>query len=310
MEGLASVPPVRDIVARPLINISREEIEEFAKVNNIPFVVDKTNFSLKYKRNIVRNEILPLIREKFGKSVLNTIFRTVEIIREENDQIEKLAQKFFEEYVQKEDIYYVLNIEKTKNLPVFLQRRIIKMILEYFNSAISYDILKEIEKLVSLSSGKKKVYKNLIVEKQNDTLVFYRKAEESSFCFEISLDKEHQVFYKNFIFNIKVTDRIKNQKSIYIDARQIAENKIFLRTRRDGDFIYLQAGKKKLKEWFIDKKVPRRWRDSILLLAKGSEVIVIFDIYSNIVTINQKYKVKPDTKTFLEIQFVKMEGDG
>ncbi|ADQ07726.1 tRNA(Ile)-lysidine synthetase [Caldicellulosiruptor hydrothermalis 108] len=310
MEGLASVPPVRDIIARPLINVSREEIEEFAKVNNIPFVVDKTNFSLKYKRNIVRNEILPLIKEKFGESVLNTIFRTVEIIREESDQIEELAQKYFQECVQKEDIYYVLNIEKTKNLPAFLRRRIIKMILEYFNSAISYDMLKEIEDLFSLPSGKKKLYKDLVVEKQNDSLVFYRKAEESSFCFEICLDKEHQIFYKNFKFNIKTTHKIENQKSIYIDIQQIAENKIFLRTRRDGDFIYLKAGKKKLKDWFIDKKIPKRWRDSILLLAKDSEVIAIFDIYSNIVTINQKYKIKPDTRTFLEIEFTKMEGDG
>jgi len=310
LEGLASIPPVRDIIARPLINISREEIEEFARVNNIPFVVDKTNYSLKYKRNIVRNEILPLIKERFGESVVSTIFRTIEVIREENDQIEELAHNFFQECVQKEDFYYILNIEKAKNLPVFLQRRIIKMILECFNSSISYDMLKEIEELFSLSSGKKKVYKDLIIEKQNNSLVFYKKTEESSFCFEICLGKEHQIFYKNFKFNIKTTHQIENQKSIYVDAQQIAENKIFLRTRKDGDFIYLKAGKKKLKEWFIDKKLPRRWRDSVLLLAKDSEVIAIFDIYSNIVTINQKYKIKPDTKTFLEIRFTKVEGDG
>lgn len=310
LEGLASVPPVRDIIARPLINISREEIEEYAKLNNIPFVVDKTNFSLKYKRNIVRNEVLPLIKEKFGESVLNTIFRTVEIIREESDQMEALAQEYFQECVQKEDIYYVLNIEKVKNLPVFLRRRIIKIMLEYFNSTISYDMLKEIEDLFSLSSGKRKVYKDLVVEKQNDSLVFYRKADESSFCFEICLDKEHQIFYKNFKFNIKTTHKIENQKSIYIDIQQIAEKNLFLRTRKDGDFIYLKAGKKKLKEWFIDKKIPKRWRDSILLLAKDSEVIAIFDIYSNVVTINQKYKIKPDSKIFLEVNIQKTEGDG
>lgn len=309
LEGLASVPPVRDIIARPLINISREEIEGFARVNNIPFVVDKTNFSLKYKRNIVRNEILPLIKEKFGESVLNTIFRTVEIIREESDQIEELAQKSFEECVQKEDIYYVLNIEKTKNLPVFLRRRIIKMILEYFNAPISYDILKEIEELASLSSGKKKVYNELVVERQNDGLVFYRKSEESSFCFEISLDKENHVFYKGFKVSVKPTYRIENPKNIYIDAQHITQEKLYLRTRRDGDFIYFKTGKKKLKEWFIDKKIPKRRRSSILLLAKGSEVIVIFDIYSNIVTINHKYKIKPDTNIFLEIQFAKVKGE-
>lgn len=308
LDGLASIPPVRDIVARPLIYMSREEIEDYAKKNNIKYVVDVTNFSSKYKRNVIRNEILPLVKEKFGDKVIDTIFRTIDIIRDENLQINELVNNAFEKCVSKEDIFYILNIKEVAVLPAFLQRRLVKRIFKEFDRAVSLEIVEDVLKLFSLPSGKKKVFDDLIVERQNDDIVFYRQTEQVAFCFEIPLKEEYHIKYRNFELKFRLTDRIEKENGIYIDAEQMFQEKLFLRTRKDGDFIQLKVGKKKLKEWFIDKKVPKRWRDRIPLLAEGSEVIVIFDIYSNAVTINQKYKVKSHTKQFLEIKFAKMEG--
>ncbi|WP_039765997.1 tRNA lysidine(34) synthetase TilS [Caldicellulosiruptor sp. F32] len=308
LDGLASIPPVRDIVARPLIYMSREEIEEYAKENGIKYVIDKTNFSSKYKRNVVRNQILPVIREKFGDGVIDTIFRTINIIRDENIQINELVEDAFNECVRKEDFYYVLDIKHVITLQPFLQRRLVKRTLKEFDMPISVEIVEDVLKLFSLPSGKKKVFDDLIVEKQNEAIVFYKKAEEKTFCFEIPLKEEYDIRYRNFEFKLKVTNEKEKEDSIYIDAEQIVDGKLFFRTRRDGDFIQLKVGKKKLKEWFIDKKIPKRWRDNIPLITKDSEVIVIFDIYSNAVTINQKYKVKPQTRQFLKIKFTKLEG--
>jgi len=308
LDGLASIPPVRDIVARPLIYMSREEIEEYAEENGIKYVIDKTNFSSKYKRNVVRNQILPVIREKFGDGVIDTIFRTINLIRDENLQINELIDDIFKRCVKKEDIYYVLDINPVTALPPFLQRRLVKRTFKEFDRPISLEIVEDVLKLFSLPSGKKKVFDDLIVERQNDAIVFYKKAEEKTFCFEIPLKEEYDIRYRNFEFKFKVTNEKEKEDSIYIDAEQIVDGKLFFRTRKDGDFIQLKVGKKKLKEWFIDKKIPKRWRDNIPLLTKDSEVIVIFDIYSNAVTINQKYKVKPQTKQFLKIKFTKLEG--
>jgi len=308
LDGLASIPPVRDIIARPLIYMSREEIEKYAKENGIEYVIDKTNFSSKYKRNIIRNEILPLVKEKFGDGVIDTIFRTINIIRDENIQINEVVEDIFNRCVKQEDFYYVLDIKQASTLPPFLQRRLIKRSFKELDRQISLEIVEDVLKLFSLPSGKKKVFDDLIVERQNDAIVFYKKAETRTFCFEIPLKEEYDIRYRNFEFKFKLTNRKGKEDSIYIDAEQIADGKLFFRTRKDGDFIQLKMGKKKLKEWFIDKKIPKRWRDNIPLLTIGSEVIAIFDIYSNAVTINQKYKVKPQTRQFLEIKFIKLEG--
>ncbi|WAM32052.1 tRNA lysidine(34) synthetase TilS [Caldicellulosiruptor naganoensis] len=308
LDGLASIPPVRDIVARPLIYMSRQEIEKYADKNGIRYVIDKTNFSSKYKRNVIRNEILPLVKAKFGDGVIDTIFRTINLIRDENLQINELVDDIFKRCVKKEDIYYVLDINEASTLPHFLQKRLVKKVFKEFEMQVSLDKVEDVLNLFSLPSGKMKIFGDLIVERQNDAVVFYKKVEKSDFCFEIPLKEEYDIKYRNFEFKFKITQSMEHENCIYVDSEKLFDGKIFFRTRRDGDFIQLKVGKKKLKEWFIDKKIPKRYRSSIPLLAKESEVIVIFDVYNNKVTINQSYKVTPQTKQFLEIKITILEG--
>ena len=71
-KGLLSIPKNRDFYYRPLIEFDRCEIENFAKENNIDFVIDSSNSDNKYKRNLIRNEILPLMK-KINPEVINSI---------------------------------------------------------------------------------------------------------------------------------------------------------------------------------------------------------------------------------------------
>ncbi|WAM33517.1 tRNA lysidine(34) synthetase TilS [Caldicellulosiruptor morganii] len=309
LDGLASIPPVRDIVARPLIYMSRQEIERYADENGIGYVVDKTNFDSKYRRNVVRNEILPVIKDRFGDGVIDSIFRSINLIRDENMQINELVDEIFEKCVRQEDIYYVVDIGKMNSMPRFLQRRLIKRMLSKFEIQLLLDRVEDVLNLLLLPSGKKKIFDDLIVERQNDAIVFYKKVDKNDFCFEIPLKEEYDIKYRNFEFTFRITQSMESSNCIYIDTAKLHEDRIFFRTRRDGDFITLKAGKKKLKEWFIDKKIPKRHRDSIPLIAKASEVIVIFDIFNNRITVNQDYKATSQTKQFLEIRITQMEGD-
>ena len=71
-----------------------------------------------------------------------------------------------------------------------------------------------------------------------------------------------------------------------------------IRNRKDGDYINLKGGRKKLKDYFIDMKIPREERDKILLLAKGSQVIWIVGY-----RINEEYKITKQTKTTLKVEY-------
>lgn len=95
LSGLAGIQPVREIFIRPLINTSRNEIEGYAKANGISFIIDSTNLTTKYLRNSIRLELIPFIGKKYNPSVKETLARTAAILSEDDDFIEKASIKAF-----------------------------------------------------------------------------------------------------------------------------------------------------------------------------------------------------------------------
>lgn len=101
--GLKGIRPIRDDkFIRPLIETTREEIEEYCKKNNLNPRIDKTNFENDYTRNKTRNILIPLIKEKFNPNIIMTINRLSDIINEENEYLEKLTEQKYKEILIKE----------------------------------------------------------------------------------------------------------------------------------------------------------------------------------------------------------------
>lgn len=91
--GLGGIPPVRGILIRPLLYVTRAEIEEYLSENSVPHVEDSTNFSDDYTRNRIRHGIVPLMRE------LNPAFsaaagRTAELLKSDDEFISGIAEEF------------------------------------------------------------------------------------------------------------------------------------------------------------------------------------------------------------------------
>ena len=76
LRGLCSIPPVRGQVIRPLIECSRAQIEEYCAANNLSYRTDSTNADTGYRRNFIRNEVLPLLSWEAGP--LRRMFRSLE----------------------------------------------------------------------------------------------------------------------------------------------------------------------------------------------------------------------------------------
>lgn len=302
LDGLCSIPPKRDIISRPLIFISRKEIEEYAQKNNIEYVFDKTNLSDKYKRNIVRNTLIPLIEKNFNIDLVNTISKTIEIIRDENQVLKKIADEAFYSCVCHEDDSYILDINTFMSKDNFIQKRILKDVFKRMGYIPSYENLSRVYTLFSLQSGKRITFDDIIVEKQQDEkLVFYKKDQKENFCFEIPLKEEYYIRYKDMFFEFKYVQNIDDDNALYIDADRICGTP-FLRNRRDGDYIHLKVGRKKLKRLFIDNKIPLRYRDKIPLIAVNNEVIALFNIYQNRYLMNERYKAQKDTKRIIKVR--------
>ncbi len=265
-KGLTGIPDKRDGFIRPLIDVTRSEIDEYISKNNIPFVEDSTNGDIDYTRNYLRNVVIPKILEKFPTAE-TSVKRLGEISREENDFLDELANENLEFNNGK---YYL-----PVNLSPILLKRASKTIL--YNLGIKKDYesvhFKEILKLTKLKNGSKiTLPKNIVSVKEYGKISFYVE-ETVNFKKQNFKVGKFEFFDKTFVISKTPLDN-----ALTFDGDKIPSGAI-IRTKLDGDvFKKFGGGTKKLKDYLIDKKIPRFEREKLPLLAVGNNILLIFGV--------------------------------
>ena len=141
--GLKGIEPIRDNkFIRPLINVSREEIEKYCTINKLEPKIDKSNKENIYTRNKVRNIVIPYIEREFNPNIIKTLNRLSEVATEENEYINKLTQETFNKInvgetigrpqKQENQTFHLplstsitLDLKQFNNLELVIKRRII-----------------------------------------------------------------------------------------------------------------------------------------------------------------------------------------
>ena len=102
--GLKGIEPIKNNkYIRPLIECERFEIEDYCAQKNIEPRIDRTNFENVYTRNKVRNIVIPYIKQEFNPNIIQTMDRLSELVKEEDEYLEKVVETKYKEYVQQED---------------------------------------------------------------------------------------------------------------------------------------------------------------------------------------------------------------
>ncbi len=286
LKGLSGIQQTSKII-RPLLNADKSEILDYLKENDIPFCTDSTNSDEKYSRNYIRQKVLPLISKKFPESI-NNIYNFSQTAKEEDDYLDMLACKIISRVDNK--IAISLNNDK-----VLLKRAIILALKE---CGVEKDYTKKhidsAYELINLPSGSSVDLKNGVkVVNEYDKITFYTdmpKKDDSEYLFSLG----------TFSFeNSKVviercnSDNLKEQTLFDLD--KIPKNAV-IRMRKEGD-VFTKCGgtSKKLKDYFIDKKIERYKRDNIPLIALGSKVLVIIGV-----AVSEMVKVDNSTKNIIK----------
>lgn len=176
IEGLKGIEVKNNNVIRPILFVKREKIEEYLNNKNIKYIIDKTNLSSDYTRNSIRNEILPIIKEKFNPNIDETIYRTSDILRDEDLLLENITKYMLEDLIinkeeilkeqkqQKQEIEkekknnkikIELDLKKFNELDIALRRRVLKYILKIY-----FDTYKNISK-INIDDAIKLIYNNI-----------------------------------------------------------------------------------------------------------------------------------------------------
>ena len=311
MTGLVGMLPVRENICRPLLFCSREEIESYCQAEGILWREDATNGQPIYTRNKVRLQVLPLLAQ-INPRAEEHIARTASLLAEEEDYMEQQAA-LCERAVRLDAPTGEVHLRRSAlmELHTAMRRRVLRRVLQSFlQTEPSLAQLTALEELLEKQSGKKRVFAGgLCAENRYDTLVFFMEAENSAkqagFCVALPKEGEGEIPEAGLAYRIWITEEpVEISKDIctnVFDYDKI-EAGLFCRTRKAGDVIRLQAGRKKIKDVFIDEKIPKEERDRIPLIAAEQEILWIPDVRRSAAGL-----VDETTKRFLYIQIRRVQ---
>lgn len=258
-------------ILRPLLYVTKEEISEYNKANNIKYIIDVSNFKDYYTRNRYRHNILPFIKNE-NKNVHLKYLKFSHELLEYYNYVEKIVKNNIKEYYSKG----VYNLESFKTQDSLIKRKIIEEILrlQYIDNLelITDKHVQSILSLTNKSNGILNLPAGLIVEKSYNELIFSYESPKI-YEFDYILDKSLSLPFGKLAI---VEDNTDNSNyCIKLDSSEIAFP-IHVRTRRNGDKIKVKNlnGIKKVKDILIDEKIPIKEREKIIILTDNEDNIL------------------------------------
>jgi len=307
IKGLRSIMPANGLIIRPLLALTREEILGCLKENAIPYCIDNSNYDPVFLRNRVRLGLLPLLKEEFNPGIAKGLNQLAELAAEENDWIEIHCDKCWGYTAAETDQGVMLRVPHLNEMHTAMRRRIIMRALAHFGGEAGWgmDDVAYVQALLSQTGSSKAIQlkKGVRVKKVYNELRFTEGEEKTAaFCYDVQVPGELHIKEAGQNLAFKIRERHSYQGGLHeilLDHDKLKEDKLVIRSREPGDYFYPagMSGGKKLKEFFIDIKLPSDERDSVPILAGENGVIYAVIGYR----IAQTALVGPDTERVLVV---------
>ncbi len=178
-DGLEGMSHKSGKIVRPLLKFKKEELLKYAKENGLSFREDSSNKTSKYARNLLRNEILPILKRE-NPNLTDHVTKTAQIIRDEGDVLNEIVAGVIEEICQERDGCITFDRSGFADLHKAIKRRVIRSIFKRINGS-SKDLLSDhVERIIQISDGGEKegfysLPNDLEFRREADDLMIYRK---------------------------------------------------------------------------------------------------------------------------------------
>ena len=301
LQGLEGIKIKNNNVIRPISEIYKKDILEYLNKNEIQYKIDKTNFENEFTRNSIRLDLIPFIEERYNIKFKDKIFSLIKEIRE-NNQNNSLN---LSDYTDSENR---IILEKTKFLSNFDKKNLLSLFLNKKNIEVNRNKIDEISSLIK-SNGTKKIdldksyrivkdYTYLYIEDKKENCVI------NNNVIQVKIPSE-QIFdnFKITVSTVENLDIPKQKNQYLLDA--IYNDIIEVRYRKEGDRIFLdEKHSKKVKEVFIEQKVPKDLREKVPVFLYNNQIFWIYNVKkSYIPKINQN--VSKLIKVLITVEEVK-----
>lgn len=305
LKGLGGMRPVRGRIVRPLLSVGRAEILAYLKEKGISYCEDSTNASADYVRNRIRGQILPSVREQINKKAGENILHAGEMAAKADAYLEKQAEGLLKAggiWETDENGVCLACGAGTEALLAeddIVRTYVIRRMIRSVNDSMKDITMIHVENVSALLSGP--------VGKQADLphgLAAVRTAgklwiKKKNQMEAVENERDSQLPHLEFkVFSYKKGQKIpKNGYTKWFDYDKI-KCALSVRYRETGDYFTLSGGgRKTVKAFMIDEKIPKEDREKIPLVADGSHVLWVIGY-----RISEYYKITDDTHTVIQMQ--------
>jgi tRNA(Ile)-lysidine synthase len=311
--GLRGIPPLRGRYIRPLIETERRAVEEFIKDKGIRYVEDSSNRTMNYLRNRIRGELIPFIEERYNPNLRETLNRMASVIARDDDYLTSQAERMRHDVVvERGEGKVILDGVRLAALPDALMLRLfiaeMAQLYEYPVDITSHH-LKAMAGIVRGSAPNASVNLpgGLRLVREYGRIILTRGCSEEP----IELEGELKIpgttrieeiaarFETSLLENLPSSRKNDDRRTVYF-AYDALTFPIVIRGFRAGDRLIPlgMKGHKKLKDIFIDLKVPRSQRYRTPLLVSGDDIIWVAGVKQSEIG-----KVVETTKRLMKVKY-------
>ena len=299
LDGLTGIPERNENILRLLLPFTREQIEKYAEDNTIVWRDDSSNAEIKYVRNKIRHDVIPVLK-KLNPSLLTSFNKTLQnlkgsrqIIKDSIENLKGIVIILTEVGIQKIDIE---KLKEFNNPQAYLY--------ELLND-FGFTEWNDIADLLQAQSGKQIVSSTHRLVKDRDFLLLTdidsKRIKEKEKIYEVS-EKDRIVEIEDFKLEVSDVKTVsiegKTQNAAFIDRDKL-KFPLIVRKWKNGDYFYPSGmqGKKKLSKFFIDNKMSVLQKEKIWLLCSSNEIIWVIGK-----RLDDRYKAIVTTQNILKIE--------
>lgn len=319
--GLSGISPVRDgIYIRPLLEVRRGDIEKYCRENHLSYRIDSTNRKAIYQRNKIRMHLIPWLEKEYNPEIVLALGRLANLLREEDRLLEKQANDALKLLTVFDEQDIILKQELFINLPLALQRRVIRRAWEKLVGSKRNLSFEHVEAIINMANQRSpntvELPEGINCQIAYSKIKFQKRSnrqEVADYCYPIKIPgvtRLHEL-------GLAITAKLYHADEIKVNPADLPANEalldysktgpeLFARKRKKGDkfYPYGATGAVKLKKFFINQKVPREKRDLIPLICKDNQIVWVGGL-----RIGEYWKVTEQTKVLLHLRLEKTNHD-
>jgi tRNA(Ile)-lysidine synthase len=325
--GLAGIAPVRDRrIIRPLINVSRSQIEAYVQSEGITCVSDASNEDTRFMRNRIRKQLLPMLAASYNPRIKEHLNQLACVMRMEETWLEGVVAKQYEKMLMdREHGRITLSLDRLRQSHPALARRLVRMALRNLTGTlqrIGYDHILAVCRLLTGNGGEKACHLpgGIRVVRSGKQLILLlvggrsRRIDDASIQLHATIyarvDKlfPAEIAVESMGFGLRFSpcrarDLPRWAKAdrnwAYFDLERITPPLTVRSAVRGDRFTPLGSpGSQKLKKFFIDQKIPREDRPRIPVLADSRGIVWLIGQ-----RIDDRVKVTSETSQILGVEF-------